>query len=412
MSGSRNFVRLIVQLSILILLASQYPRIGFSENFREETGNPREGQRLFISKGCLHCHSVWGTAHRRGPNLAAVGMGRNLFDVAAAVWSHWPRMEAAMKPQKQAPIVLTSDEIQDIVSYLYFLNYYREPGDEEAGLMIFRDRNCQQCHATAPRLKEGKPGPAVYEMTDFEGPVSLAVALWNHGRKMYQTMSNRNVAWPVLTGKDVAYLVSYIRPQHDIAVTEEQFPGDAAHGRELFLSRSCAKCHEPKADGSRIGPDLATVGTPESVSTLVANLWNHYPKMLQAISASGISQTPMTTIEMEDLIAYIYWLRANRLKGDPAAGETLFQTKHCATCHSQTAQGMPVAPLLVGNESTRSPYSMLAAIWNHGPKMEALLRQRKMEWPSLTGEEMRDLVVFLNQGSRNKKEEGSPNSLP
>ncbi|HSP05833.1 MAG TPA: c-type cytochrome, partial [Acidobacteriota bacterium] len=138
-------------------------------------------------------------------------------------------------------------------------------------------------------------------------------------------------------------------------------------------------------------------GSASSLSLLVAGLWNHYPKMAQAMSAKGIQGKQITTTDMEDLMAYIYWARASGFSGNPLAGREVYQTKQCGACHEHDSKGLPAGPPLAGSEATRSPYTMLAAIWNHGPVMQKLLEKRNIAWPALTGEEMRDLIAFFRQ---------------
>ena len=397
MLKSRNWIRVICRLSVVIILASICTQKSVAENVKEEPGNPLAGQKLFFDKGCMRCHSIWGAVRKKGPSLASVGMGRNLYDLCASIWSHWPRMRAAMEPEKEKTITLNPSEIRDIIAYLYFLNYYKEPGDEALGRNIFLDRSCRSCHAIDPST-EAKLAPAVYQMVNFHGPISLAVALWNHGESMLQRMAERRIPWPQFKAKEVADLVSYIRAGNDLVpLMQKQLPGNPARGRQLFTSRSCADCHESTSGGPRIGPNLATTGAPESVSSVVAGLWNHYPKMVQAISAKGMARTQMTIADMEDLLAYVYWLRAYGMEGNSASGRVLYETKHCATCHSKTSEGFLTAPSLVGHEASKSPYAMLAGIWNHGPKMQVLLEERHIEWPALTGDEMRHIFAFFRQ---------------
>ena len=395
-----SLVRITRRLTLVTVLTLFCAQTCMSESPKEEAGNPRAGQILFINKGCMRCHSIWGSAQKKGPSLASVGMGRNLYELCASIWSHWPQMNAAMEPIKKSPIVLSPSEIRDIIAYLYYLNYYTEPGDEANGQEIFLDRGCRQCHAIDPMTTEGKPGPPLYEMVDFQGPISLAAALWNHGEGMLQRMLQRDIPWPQFQDKEVADLVSYIRTRNEqVQPLQIELPGNPVRGRELFASRSCSICHESTGRGSRVGPNLAAIGVAVSVSSLVTSLWNHYPKMAQAMSAQQIPRTQMTTVDMEDLIAYVYWIRAYGLAGDPTAGQDLYQTKNCARCHSQFSGGVRSAPQLLGAETTRSPYPMLAAIWNHGPKMQSLLQERNIEWPTLTGDEMRHLIAFFRMSA-------------
>jgi hypothetical protein len=40
---------------------------------------------------------------------------------------------------------------------------------------------------------------------------------------------------------------------------------------------------------------------------------------------------------------------------------------------------------------------MVAALWEHGPRMLDMMNTKKLPWPRFTAREMDDLVAFLNQ---------------
>ena len=84
----------------------------------EGPGNPKSGRDLFINKGCIRCHSVWESGGKRGPNLATVGMGRNLYELCASVWSHWSRMNAVLENNNETRASLAANEFRDIIAYV------------------------------------------------------------------------------------------------------------------------------------------------------------------------------------------------------------------------------------------------------------------------------------------------------
>ncbi|MGD0309622.1 MAG: c-type cytochrome [Acidobacteriota bacterium] len=366
----------------------------------EDPGNAKAGRDLFVSKGCVRCHSVWSAGGKRGPALASVGMGRNLYELCASVWSHWSRMNAVIERDNEARTLLSTTQFRDIIAYLYYLNYNSEPGEAGMGEKIFRSRDCIQCHATDPLQAAGKPGRAIYEMSQFTGPVALAVAVWNHGNGMFTYMSQKRIQWPQFQEKEVADLVAFLRASNRTPTEMEMVvPGDPTRGRTLFGSKGCGSCHKSGTGPSRPAPNLASSGAAASVSSLVAGLWNHHPRMSQMFASSGIPYPKISLPEMEDLLSYIYWLKAYGSSGNPQAGSNLFRLKQCAACHSPIAGKAAAAASLVQSEATASPYSLLAAIWNHGPRMESLLREKKLSWPALSGEEMRDLVAYFQNGA-------------
>jgi mono/diheme cytochrome c family protein len=362
----------------------------------EGPGNAKAGRDLFINKGCIRCHSVWSAGGKRGPALASVGMGRNLYELCASIWSHWSRMNAVLERDSEARASLTATQFRDIISYLYYLNYNSEPGETDNGGKIFVSRGCIQCHATDPLQTKGKPGRAVYEMSQFTGPVALAVGVWNHGNDMFTYMAQKRIQWPQFQGKEVADLVTFLRASNRTPTEMEMIvPGDPSRGQTLFSSKGCAGCHKSETSLSLPAPNLASSGAAASVNALIAGLWNHHPRMSQTFTATGIPYPKISLEEMEDLLSYIYWLRAYGVHGNPQTGSNLYHLKQCASCHSPTSDKAALAPSLIRSDATASPYSLLAAIWNHGPRMESLLREKKLSWPAMSGEEMRDLVAYF-----------------
>jgi mono/diheme cytochrome c family protein len=381
-------------LILLMLFWGALPLV--AKDAMEAPGNPKAGRDLFVNKGCIRCHSIWESGQKRGPNLASVGMGRNLYDICASVWSHWSRMNAVLEREHETRATLTAQDFRDIIAYLYYLNYNTEPGNADNGEKIFSAKGCIQCHALEPLQAKDMPGRAIYEMQQFSGPVTLAVAVWNHGTNMFERMKQKNMHWPEFQGKEVADLVAFIRsrnrPVPDSAMT---VPGEPARGQILFNTKACGGCHKPEAQGSRQGPNMASTGIATSMSSLIANLWNHYPRMSQSINSSGVGYPKVSREEMEDLLSYVYWLKAYGASGNAETGRNLYQSKNCAACHSAAPGKESSAPDLAKSETTGSPYALLAAIWNHGPKMESLLRAKKISWPALGGDEMRDLVAYF-----------------
>jgi cytochrome c2 len=383
-------------LLLLFLLAAVVT--ARSDGISEAPGNPKAGRDLFVSKGCIRCHSIFSSAGKRGPNLAPVGMGRNLYELCASVWSHWSKMNLEMERDDQPRPLLSATEFRDIVSYLYYVNYNSEPGDAGVGRAVFASKGCGQCHATEPIHGKDKPGRAVYEMAQFQDAITLAVAVWNHGTSMSNALLENRMQWPEFQDKEVVHLVAYIRSRNAASATEMSVPGDPQRGHALFAAKSCLGCHKSRSAVPVKGPEMASSGRASSLSSLIGSLWNHYPNMSQAIAASGIAYPKISKEEMQDLLAYVYWVKAYGLEGRTAAGRALYESKQCASCHSAPPGKKASAPNLVGADLTRSVYSLLAAIWNHGPKMDALLKQRNIEWPVMTGEQMRDLAAFLRSG--------------
>lgn len=88
---------------------------------REPSLDPVKGRKLFVTKGCVACHSV----NHVGGNVAApldasiAGPVPNPFDVAALMWRKSPLMIAKQEEKLGEQIYFTGDELSDIIAFIY-----------------------------------------------------------------------------------------------------------------------------------------------------------------------------------------------------------------------------------------------------------------------------------------------------
>lgn len=85
--------------------------------------------------------------------------------------------------------------------------------------------------------------------------------------------------------------------------------GDAARGRQLFVSKGCSMCHSYEGRGGTDAPPLDSM-KGELAATDVANMsgtiWNHVPTMKAGFAEEGIPFPTFKSDEMADLIAYLH----------------------------------------------------------------------------------------------------------
>jgi len=111
---------------------------------------------------------------------------------------------------------------------------------------------CQLCHGGDAR---GGRGPA------------LAAGEFLHGGEDAQIFQNIHdgIAGTQMPGFDLLpneiwQLVSYVRSLSG-TVSEEKVAGDAAAGERIFFGKAgCVVCHQVNGRGSRVGPDLSSIG--------------------------------------------------------------------------------------------------------------------------------------------------------
>jgi mono/diheme cytochrome c family protein len=151
--------------------------------------DPKDGEVLFKSKGCEGCHTGNLALDRR---LA----GQTLTDVAAALWNHAPRMV-------DVPMIST-DEMRQIVGYVWEKQYLGAPGNAGRGSHVFASKHCATCHsgqAGAPYLGRGEK---IYS------PIAMVAVLWKHGPTMLARMQAQQIEWPRLTPEDMSDVVAFL----------------------------------------------------------------------------------------------------------------------------------------------------------------------------------------------------------
>ena len=120
-----------------------------------------------------------------------------------------------------------------------------------AGKKLFEE-SCQICHGGDAR---GGRGPA------------LAAGDFLHGSEDGQIFQNihEGIAGTQMPGfemlpNEIWQIVSYIRSLSGTAAREE-VPGDTAAGESIFFGKgACTTCHQINGRGSRLGPDLSSIG--------------------------------------------------------------------------------------------------------------------------------------------------------
>jgi mono/diheme cytochrome c family protein len=148
--------------------------------------------------------------------------------------------------------------------------------------------------------------------------------------------------------------------------------------------------------GGSIAPDLARRIDRDYTPTVMASLmWNHAPDMWTAMKKYGVSKEEMTPEKAADLFAYFVAARYFEKPGDAGRGKAAFTAKHCTECHGITSSPNGAAPPIVKWESLADSEILVQQMWNHGAKMRAEFAARKIAWPQLTGQELTDILVYL-----------------
>jgi mono/diheme cytochrome c family protein len=218
-------------------------------------GDPIAGRRLFVERGCVRCHAIWGNGGDLGPDFALVGAGRSLQQLAGVFWNHTPRMIETVRERGFQWTTFTEAELADIISYIYYVKLFDEPGDPGLGERWYREQRCAACHAVGG--EGGNGGPPLDGYARYVAPIVLAQGMWNHWASMRAQLSVERVPMPTFLGREMADIQAYIRERSSLRGRDLVFlpPPNPNLGRQLFRhsGRICERrrngCGSPRSRG-------------------------------------------------------------------------------------------------------------------------------------------------------------------
>jgi mono/diheme cytochrome c family protein len=193
------------------LLAYIRAAAGSVERTYIQPGNPQNGKKLFAEKRCIQCHSVADsetTNKAQAPNLR-VRLSGSLVKIAGAMWNDGPQMWSKMSERGIAVPSLSSEEMSDLISYLYFLQFIDPAGDVRRGRVVYEEKRCARCHSL-PGVG-GTAGPDLFKAAKTKTPLEMVTDMWNHATTMEQKMLEENLQWPVFKGGEMADLLAYLQ---------------------------------------------------------------------------------------------------------------------------------------------------------------------------------------------------------
>ncbi|MBI4525291.1 MAG: c-type cytochrome [Deltaproteobacteria bacterium] len=172
-----------------------------------QPGNPQRGAKLFLEKRCIQCHSIKDQSGRVDLDLRARLKG-SLMKIAGAMWNHGPKMWAKMAERSIQVPSLTTEEMSDLISYLYFLQFIDPPGNPQRGRTVHQEKRCGKCHSLPGA--GGTVGPELAKVEKLKTPLEVVTEMWNHASTMEQKMLEESLEWPVFKGGEMADLMAYL----------------------------------------------------------------------------------------------------------------------------------------------------------------------------------------------------------
>ena len=274
-----------------------------SVNYFDAPGDTEKGRTVFAQKGCVRCHQVGGIGGVVGPSLDSLAQTGSVIEMAAAMWNHGPAMSQAMQRAGIERPSFTTGELADLLAYLRSTApgptdrpVYLLPGRPDWGRRRLQEKGCFKCHSI-----RGEGGTLAPDLARQERALSLqqfAARLWNKAPAMLRVMRAQGIQTPQLEASQMADIVAYLQ-----SVQYFQPQGNAAAGPALLESRGCLGCHSLHGRGGRKAGDLATVKQLQSLSGVIAALWNH-GRLLPITGAGRVPWSKLTPEEMADITAF------------------------------------------------------------------------------------------------------------
>ncbi len=277
-----------------------------------EPGNPSAGRRVFEDKGCASCHGDRTAWEKPGPTLDRYRGRFSAIYLAQTMWNHGPEMAPVMRTRGIPWPKFAGREMGDLLAYLQMGNgttadrrVYFEPGSPRRGRDLFAAKQCTACHAIAGVGGSGGPDLGA-RGRDLVGSVSeIAGLMWNHSQRMAAERERRRLPRVTFSGQEMADIIAYL-----YFVNYANVSGTPARGRELFVQK-CSPCHSV-GGGKVVGPDLGAVPQLDEPIAIIADMWNHSPKMALEARSRGLVWPRLEPGEAADLAAFLLQARTPR----------------------------------------------------------------------------------------------------
>ena len=360
-------------------------------------GDPENGAALFYGdKQCGICHSVDGLGGRIAPELSGLRPAAPAMEgLATILWNHGPSMWQQIRHKNRPYPELNSQEMADILAFLYKASSIDRPGDSSAGQKVFNEKGCIKCHSVGGI--GDKAGPELSAVATVADSNAWTRAMSNHAGSMVAPVASTLGQWPLFSDNEMIDLIAYInaRGSRGTDATHE-VRGDAEQGWGVFQSR-CIQCHAVRGRGGSVGPELGPEhDIPLSMAQFSSIMWNHGPAMLRETSERGKPPTQLQGQELANLLAFLASLRYFEPAGSALVGRRIFAERGCAACHGQTAEGTKSGPRLKVEGEPYTTVAFVTALWRHGPRMNERAEELGAPWPTLEANDIGDLVSFLN----------------
>ncbi|RJP31746.1 MAG: hypothetical protein C4547_15220, partial [Phycisphaerales bacterium] len=264
------------------------------------------------------------------------------------------------------------------------------PDNVMAGWKVFVQKQCTRCHAVWGLGGEIGPDLGRIEQQNLTAG-ELAGTLWNHIPKVYSHMERSRLEYPGLTEQEVSELFSFL-----FFVRYLDEPGDPEVGRLVLRDKGCARCHATDDSRHLEAPDLNRWAAYANPIVWAQKMWEHAPKMEEAMRQSGMTWPRLEDSDLVDIMAYVRSVGGQEektylLPGSARNGASLFAERQCQACHHAGGQGGDLGTAVL----PRSLAALASRMWNHSPEMTRMMEARGLPRSPLTAQEMADIIAYV-----------------
>lgn len=336
-----------------------------------------------------------------GPDLTKKGQNRSVTQLAGAMWNHFPQMYEKMKQMGISFPQFTSDEMAELVAYIYFVGYFDAPvaaADKLKGKALLRERGCTECHSPEGE-GETVPGKLI-RLRRIASPIVLAQIMWNHSPKMSKRTKGKGISWSQLDGSEISDLMAYFSETSGAGRGDVVYSplGNPTRGRRLFEEKKCIHCHAVFGKGGNAGPSLTAKPYNRTVIQLPGIMWNHALIVFEKMEREGVQKPRIAAGEMADVVAYLFFLGYFDQPGNLIKGKELFANIGCVTCHTVRGEGGKVGPDLTKYSSGKEPLQpvlIIQSMWSHAPLMAKAMEEKQITWPQFKNQDVDDLMAYI-----------------
>ncbi|OGP32783.1 MAG: hypothetical protein A2X88_06870 [Deltaproteobacteria bacterium GWC2_65_14] len=350
-----------------------------------------QGRKVFEGKHCSQCHSIFERERKIGPKLQSSKFYGSFLDIFSSLWNHAPEMAVYMRREVLDRPQLSTNELNQLISFLYMLPYLGEPGNPRKGEALLEEKTCFRCHHLG--RKGRKDGVPLDTLAVYQSQVVLLQRMWNHGPEMILRMAQTGSPIPTFSGNDMTDIFAALTE----SATEKSRKvflgvGNVENGFKVLTEKGCIKCHAILGSGGKDGPDLGKAVSRANVTTLITKIWNHAGKMQERFRQKKLEWPNFHETEMNDLVVFLYSLTYEDKPGDPRKGEAIFRKNRCVDCHFKTDADRQK---IVRDIKTADAILFATQMWNHIPAMEAAMVTQAVPWPNMSGQDFRDVLEYL-----------------